>query len=183
MENTQNAPAASLHSNSPYSNWLRVLWKLFRPHSLTASFIPVLIGSALAWRTTGQLRILLLVAMLVASTLIQAATNMFNEYFDHVSGLDTAESVGIAGVITQHGVRPRTILKTASVALILATLLGVYICWSSSWWLAAIGAVSMLVGYLYTGGPYPIADTPFGEVFAGVFMGCGIILLSCFIQQ
>lgn len=178
MENTQNAPAASLHSN-----WLRVLWKLFRPHSLTASFIPVLIGSALAWRTTGQLRILLLVAMLVASTLIQAATNMFNEYFDHVSGLDTAGLVGIAGVITHNGVRPRTILQTASVALILATLLGVYICASSSWWLAPIGAVSMLVGYLYTGGPYPIAATPFGEVFAGVFLGCGVILLSCFIQQ
>jgi 1,4-dihydroxy-2-naphthoate octaprenyltransferase len=41
----------------------------------------------------------------------------------------------------------------------------------------------MLVGYLYTGGPYPIAATPFGELFAGGFMGSGIILLSCFIQQ
>ena len=175
--------AASIRTNSPRSNRLRVLWKLFRPHSLTASFIPVLVGSAVAWRTTGQLRVLLLVAMLAASTLIQAATNMFNEYFDYVRGLDTAESVGIAGVITQNGVRPKTILRVAVAALILATLLGVYICLSSSWWLAAIGAVSMLVGYLYTGGPYPIAATPFGEVFAGGFMGCGIVLLSCFIQQ
>lgn len=41
----------------------------------------------------------------------------------------------------------------------------------------------MLVGYLYTGGPYPIAATPFGEIFAGGFMGSGIVLLSCFIQQ
>ncbi len=183
MGNSQNAPAASLRTNSPRSNRLRVTWSLFRPHTLTASFIPVLVGSALAWRTTGQLRVLLLVAMLAASTLIQAATNMFNEYFDYVRGLDTAESVGIAGVITQNGVRPKTILRAAVAALILATLLGVYICLSSSWWLAAIGAVSMLVGYVYTGGPYPIASTPFGEVLAGGFMGCGIVLLSCFIQQ
>jgi 1,4-dihydroxy-2-naphthoate octaprenyltransferase len=159
------------------------MWNLFRPHTLTASFIPVLVGSALAWRTTGQLRVLLLVAMLAASTLIQAATNMFNEYFDYVRGLDTAESVGNAGVITQNGVRPKTILRVAVVALFLATLLGVYICASSSWWLAAIGALSMLVGYLYTGGPYPIAATAFGEVFAGGFLGSGVILLSCFIQQ
>jgi 1,4-dihydroxy-2-naphthoate octaprenyltransferase len=68
-------------------------------------------------------------------------------------------------------------------ALVLATLLGAYICAHSSWWLAAIGALSMLVGYLYTGGPYPIAATPFGEIFAGGFMGSGIVLLSCFIQQ
>ncbi len=121
--------------------------------------------------------------MLTASTLIQAATNMFNEYFDYTRGLDTAESVGIAGAITQDGIRPKIILRSAVLMLILATLLGVYICAHSSWWLALIGAVSMLVGYLYTGGPYPIAATPFGEIFAGGFMGSGIILLSCFIQQ
>lgn len=159
------------------------MWKLLRPHTLTASFIPVLIGSALAWRTTGHLRAVLLLAMLLASILIQAATNMFNEYFDYVRGLDTAESVGIAGAITQDGVQPKTILRAAAAALVVATLLGVYICVESSWWLAAIGAFSMLVGYLYTGGPHPIAGTPFGEVFAGAFMGSGIILLACFIQQ
>jgi 1,4-dihydroxy-2-naphthoate octaprenyltransferase len=160
-----------------------MMWNLFRPHTLTASFIPVLIGSALAWRTTGHLHATLLFAMLMASILIQAATNMFNEYFDYVRGLDTVESVGIAGAITQDGIRPKTILRIAVATLALATLLGVYICAHSSWWVAAIGVLSMLVGYLYTGGPYPIAATPFGEIFAGGFMGSGIILLSCFIQQ
>jgi len=164
-------------------NGLRVMWRLFRPHTLTASFIPVLIGSALAWRATGHLHAMLLLAMLVASTLIQAATNMFNEYFDYVRGLDTVDSVGIAGAITQDGIRPKTILRIAVASLVLATLLGVYICALSSWWVAAMGVLSMLIGYLYTGGPYPIAATPFGEIFAGGFMGSGIVLLSCFIQQ
>jgi 1,4-dihydroxy-2-naphthoate octaprenyltransferase len=163
--------------------WLKVIWRLFRPHTLTASFIPVLLGSALAWKDSGHLDALLLLAMLVASTLIQAATNMLNEYFDYLRGLDTAESVGIAGAITQDGMRPQTILRIALLTLALATLLGVYICAHSSWWIAAIGTLCMLVGYLYTGGPYPISATPFGEVVAGGFMGSGIILLSCFIQQ
>lgn len=166
-----------------HTNWPIIAWKLFRPHTLTASFIPVLIGSALAWKTAGHLRVDLLIAMLAASTLIQAATNMFNEYFDFARGLDTADSVGIAGAITHDGVRPKVILRSAVLMLILAALLGIYICAQSSWWLALAGAVSMLVGYLYTGGPYPIAATPLGEIFAGGFMGSGIILLSCFIQQ
>jgi 1,4-dihydroxy-2-naphthoate octaprenyltransferase len=164
-------------------NRLKVLWNLFRPHTLTASFIPVLIGSALAWKATGHLRTALLAAMLLASVLIQAATNIFNEYYDHASGLDTVESVGIAGAITQDGIRPKTILRIAVGMLVLATLLGLFICSQSSWWLAPIGVLCMAVGYLYTGGPCPIAATPFGEVFAGGFMGSGIILLSCFIQQ
>lgn len=162
---------------------IRLLWRLFRPHTLTASFVPVLIGTALAWKATRQLDWMLFGAMLVASLLIQAATNMFNEYFDYMSGLDTSESVGIAGAITQDGVSPKTILSTAVATLGLALILGVYICSHSSWWLALIGAVSMLVGYLYTGGPFPISATPFGELFAGGFMGTGIILLSCFVQE
>lgn len=40
----------------------------------------------------------------------------------------------------------------------------------------------MMVGYLYTGGPYPIAYTPFGELFAGLFMGSFFIIISFFIQ-
>jgi 1,4-dihydroxy-2-naphthoate octaprenyltransferase len=164
-------------------NWPKLIWNLFRPHTLTASFVPVLIGSALAWRTTGHLRILLLVAMLLASVLIQAATNMFNEYFDYVRGLDTTASVGIAGAITQDGLPPKIILRIAVAALALATLLGIFICALSSWWLAPIGVLCMAIGYLYAGGPHPISATPFGEIFAGGFMGSGIILLSCFIQQ
>jgi len=162
---------------------LRLLWKLFRPHTLTASFVPVLVGTALAWKTTGRLDGPLFGAMLVACVLIQAATNMFNEYFDYVSGLDTAESVGIAGAITQDGVAPRTILSLAISTLTVAGVLGVYICARSSWWLIPIGAVCAAVGYLYAGGPYPISATPFGEIFAGGFMGTGIVLLACFIQQ
>jgi len=63
-----------------------------------------------------------------------------------------------------------------------AMLIGVYICMNSSWWLAAVGTVCMAAGYFYTGGPIPIAYTPFGELAAGFFMGLVIILISFFIQ-
>lgn len=167
----------------PGRSYAGILWRLFRPHTLTASFIPVLVGSVLAWRTTRRLDLTVLGAMLAACTLIQAATNMWNEYFDYVRGLDTAESVGIAGAITQEGVAPKTVRRLAIGCLLAAAMLGVYLCASSSWWLAAVGALSMLVGFLYTGGPWPIAASPFGELFAGGFMGCGIVLIACFVQR
>ncbi|MBB3869617.1 1,4-dihydroxy-2-naphthoate polyprenyltransferase [Parageobacillus toebii NBRC 107807] len=159
----------------------RVWWRLTRPHTLTAAFVPVSIGTALAFHET-NIRISLFIAMLVASLFIQAATNMFNEYYDFKRGLDSPESVGIGGAIVREGIHPKAVLYLAIFLFAIAMLIGVYICVNSSWWLALIGSICMAAGYFYTGGPVPIAYTPFGELAAGFFMGLVIILISFFIQ-
>jgi 1,4-dihydroxy-2-naphthoate polyprenyltransferase len=159
----------------------QVWWRLLRPHTLTASFVPVFVGTMVALNTDG-INILVFLAMLIASMLIQSATNMFNEYYDYVRGLDSEESVGIGGTIVRDGIPPKTVLRLALIFYGIALLLGIYICIESSWWIAVIGLVCMLFGYLYTGGPLPIATTPFGEVFSGFFMGTVIIGISYYIQ-
>ncbi|GAB3047494.1 1,4-dihydroxy-2-naphthoate polyprenyltransferase [Virgibacillus ainsalahensis] len=159
----------------------QIWWRLLRPHTLTASFIPVFVGSMLAL-TEGSFHISLFLSMLIASMLIQSATNMFNEYYDHARGLDTEDSVGIGGTIVRDGIPPKTVLSLALGFFGIAILLGVYICIQSSWWIAVIGLICMLFGYLYTGGPYPIAYTPLGELFSGFFMGTVIIGISYFNQ-
>lgn len=166
-----------IEKNSGWQIW----WQLLRPHTLTASFVPVFIGSALAF-TEGSLKISLFIAMMVATILIQAATNMFNEYYDYKRGLDNEKSVGIGGTIVRDGVHPKVILILGLIFFAVALFLGLYITINSSIWIAIVGAVSMFMGYLYTGGPYPIAYTPFGELFAGFFMGIVIILISYFIH-
>jgi 1,4-dihydroxy-2-naphthoate polyprenyltransferase len=172
-----NTSSAVVESNKGFRKW----WQLTRPHTLTASFAPVLLGTALAIQNH-SIHIGLFIAMLVASLLIQAATNMFNEYYDFVRGLDNEKSVGIGGTIVRDGVKPKTVMQLALSFYGIALLLGIYICMLTSWWLAAIGLVCMAVGYLYTGGPIPIAYTPLGELVSGFFMGMLIILISYFIQ-
>ncbi|MCA1032498.1 1,4-dihydroxy-2-naphthoate polyprenyltransferase [Bacillus timonensis] len=169
------------HDTSTNRSNIKVWWRLLRPHTLTAAFVPVLIGTALALFET-SIHIPLFLVMLLASILIQAATNMINEYFDYKRGLDTKDSVGIGGAIVRDGIQPKTVLRLAFVFFGIATLLGVYICINTSWWLALIGTICMLAGYFYTGGPVPIAYTPFGEIVAGLFMGVIIILITFFIQ-
>ncbi|WP_404444803.1 1,4-dihydroxy-2-naphthoate polyprenyltransferase [Sutcliffiella horikoshii] len=159
----------------------KVWWNLLRPHTLTAAFVPVFIGTALALYDT-SIDWPMFLAMLLASLLIQAATNMINEYYDYKKGLDNENSVGIGGAIVRHGVKPATVLQLAFAFFGIATLLGVYICMHSTWWLTVIGTACMAAGYFYTGGPYPIAYTPFGEIVAGFFMGFVIILISFYIQ-
>lgn len=159
----------------------QIWWRLLRPHTLTAAFVPVFVGTMLAY-IDQPIHISLFLAMLLASILIQAATNMFNEYYDHARGLDNEDSVGIGGTIVRDGILPKKVLNLALSFFGIAILLGIYICIQSSWWIAGIGLVCMLFGYLYTGGPFPIAYTPFGELFAGFFMGTVIIGISYFIQ-
>lgn len=168
------------HQKTFKQSW-KIWWRLMRPHTLTAAFVPVLIGTALSIFNT-TVNIALFAVMLIASLLIQAATNMVNEYFDYKRGLDNKESVGIGGTIVRDGVKPITILNLAFIFFGVATLLGIYICMNSSWWIAVIGTVCMATGYLYTGGPFPIAYTPFGELVSGVFMGLIIILITFFTQ-
>jgi 1,4-dihydroxy-2-naphthoate polyprenyltransferase len=175
--NLQQGSKPVVESNRGFQVW----WQMTRPHTLTAAFVPVLLGTALALKY-GTIHFGLFFAMLIASLLIQAATNMFNEYYDFKRGLDTEHSVGIGGTIVRDGIKPRTVMNLALGFYGMAILLGVYICANSSWWLAVVGIVCMIIGYLYTGGPLPIAYTPFGEFFAGLFMGMMIILISFFIQ-
>ncbi|WP_117161801.1 1,4-dihydroxy-2-naphthoate polyprenyltransferase [Paraliobacillus sp. X-1268] len=178
MQSLQNNTIKSTLNEKP---GFHVWWRLLRPHTLTASFVPVFIGSMLAI-LDGSINFLLFSAMLLAAMLIQAATNMFNEYYDYVRGLDNENSVGIGGTIVRDGIAAKTVLTLACSFFAFAMLLGVYICLESNWWVCAVGLFCMLIGYLYTGGPYPIASTPFGEIVSGFFMGTMLIGFSYFVQ-
>ncbi|KOS68673.1 1,4-dihydroxy-2-naphthoate octaprenyltransferase [Lysinibacillus contaminans] len=160
---------------------MKLMWKMTRPHTLTATFVPVILGTVMAMYEH-DINWLLFIGMMLACLCLQIATNLFNEYYDFKRGLDTADSVGIGGGIVRHGLKPKNVLTVAVILYVLAAIIGVYICMNSSWWLVAIGLFGMAVGYLYTGGPLPIAYTPFGELFSGVLMGAGFVLIAYFIQ-
>lgn len=159
----------------------KLMWKMTRPHTLTATFAPVILGTVAALYEA-EINWLLFIAMMLACLALQIATNLFNEYYDFKRGLDTADSVGIGGGIVRHGLKPKNVLTVAIVLYIVAAFIGVYICMNSSWWLVVIGLFGMAVGYFYTGGPLPIAYTPLGELFSGLSMGTGFVLIAFFIQ-
>src|SRR5699024_12633820 len=68
---------------------MQVWWSLLRPHTLTASFIPVFVGTMGAYIVQKELHVLLFIVILLVAMLINAVTNMFNEYYIFVFGFDT----------------------------------------------------------------------------------------------
>ncbi|MBC6309752.1 1,4-dihydroxy-2-naphthoate polyprenyltransferase [Listeria sp. FSL L7-1582] len=164
--------------HSGFHKW----WMLLRPHTLVASFVPVFLGTtvAMSYESFHFTRFLV---MLISCFLIQTSANLFNEYYDFKKGQDDEHTVGNGGAIVRNGMKPGFILFLAIFLYVLAILGGIYLCMDvNNWWIGLLGIISMIVGYLYTGGPYPIAYTPFGEIMAGFFMGGIITFISFYIQ-
>lgn len=157
-------------------------WRLARPFSLTASLVPTLVGTAVAVADGTFSSFGLFLAMLGGSILIQIATNMFNEYYDYRRGLDTPETVGIAGAIVQGLTSPTAVFAAAVGCFAAALALGLLIVVQTDPVVFLVGVVCALAGWIYTGGPRPIAYTPFGELEVFLFMGPIMVGLSYFIQ-
>src|SRR5215218_6147091 len=165
-------------SRQVFEEWFR----LARPFSLTAAAVPVFFGTALAFKD-GSFALGPFFAMLFGSLLIQAATNMFNEFYDAQRGLDVAGTVGIAGSIVSGRVSARRVLAGALLCYTLALFLGIYLIAVGGWPILVLGCLSALGGYLYSAGPRPIAYTPASEAAVFVFMGVLIVVISYEVQH
>ena len=161
---------------------LKEFFMCTRPHSYPASIAPVLFGATYALGYEIKFLILKFILFLLACLLIQAATNLFNEYYDYKHGLDKIDSEGISGSIVKGNLSPREVMVGALVLYALAFVLGLILTFITSFYVLLVGVVCMLAGYFYTGGKYPIAYSPFGEVVSGFFMGTIIISLSFYFQ-
>jgi 1,4-dihydroxy-2-naphthoate polyprenyltransferase len=161
-----------------FGEWFR----LARPFSLTASAVPVLFGTVLALED-GAFAWGPFLAMLFGSLLIQAATNMFNEFYDERRGLDTTSAVGIAGSIVRGRMRARAVLLGALFCYTIALFLGIYLIAVGGWPILVLGCLCALGGYLYSAGPRPIAYTPASEVAVFLFMGVLIVVIAYAVQN
>ena len=161
---------------------LKEFFMCTRPHSYPASIAPVLFGATYALGYEIKFSILKFILFLLACLLIQAATNLFNEYYDYKHGLDKIDSEGISGSIVKGNLSSREVMVGALVLYALAFVLGLILTFITSFYVLLVGVVCMLAGYFYTGGRYPIAYSPFGEVVSGFFMGTIIISLSFYFQ-
>ncbi|MDQ4106081.1 MAG: 1,4-dihydroxy-2-naphthoate octaprenyltransferase [Actinomycetota bacterium] len=154
---------------------------LARPFSLTAAAVPVLFGGALALND-GAFAFGPFLAMFLASLLIQAAPNMFNEFYDEQRGLDTAGSIGIAGSIVGGRIKARSVLVGALFCYTLALFFSIYLVYTGGWPVLMLGCLSALGGYAYSAGPRPIAYTPASEATVFVFMGLLIVVITYGVQ-
>lgn len=150
-----------------------------RPRTLPAAIAPVLVGTA----AVGDLpRPGAFVAALLGSVFIQIGTNLVNDYSDAKRGADTVDRLGPVRVTSAGLVAPRRVLAATWVAFGLAVAAGVYLATVAGPIILAVGAVSILAGVLYTGGPRPYGYAGLGELFVFLFFGLVAVNGSYYVQ-
>lgn len=141
-----------------------------RPKTLVAGVVPVAVGSALAFHD-GAFSPLVALAALVGALFIQVGTNLANDYYDFKKGADTSKRLGPPRATQQGWLAPRTVLTGAFVCFASAFVVGLYLVSVAGLPIVIIGLTSILAGYAYTGGPYPLAYHGLGDLFVLVFFG------------
>nr|WP_320010378.1 1,4-dihydroxy-2-naphthoate polyprenyltransferase [uncultured Desulfobulbus sp.] len=154
------------------SSWFLAI----RPKTLPAAICPVLVGSALAWQA-GSFRPLPATLCLLFALLIQIGTNFANDYYDFIKGADTEERQGPKRM-TASGMIPLANMRRVTAAIFtFAFLVGLALIPYGGWLLLIVGVLSILMGYGYTSGPFPLAYLGLGEIFVMIFFGW--IAVSC----
>lgn len=141
-----------------------------RPKTLPAAVVPILVGTAEAKRM-GYFDWWPVWVCLAFALLVQIATNMANDYYDHVRGADTKERVGPERLVASGRIEPRKMLWASLGIFLVAFLIGLNLVSYRDWSLLVVGVVSIVFGYGYTGGPYPLAYRGLGDVFVIFFFG------------
>jgi 1,4-dihydroxy-2-naphthoate polyprenyltransferase len=148
-----------------------------RPRTLPAAVVPVVVGTAAAWRyhtppaATPKIEPwwCAFLALVVALGL-QIGTNYANDYSDGIRGTDDAR-VGPLRLTASRLAAPEAVRRAAMVAYAAAAAAGLALAWATTWWLVPLGAASILAGWFYTGGPRPYGYAGYGELFVFVFFG------------
>ncbi len=159
--------------------------RLTRPRTLVAAVAPIALGASFAYAhytPFPSTRVASLYVLLALSVVLiaQIAVNIWNEYFDYASGLDEEQVIGNSGAITRDGISPQKIYRLAVIASLLALILGFILALTVSLALIPMGLICIGIGFFYSGGPYPISRTPYGELASGFAMGFAIVLIAAF---
>ncbi|MEM1333052.1 MAG: 1,4-dihydroxy-2-naphthoate polyprenyltransferase [Actinomycetota bacterium] len=107
---------------------------------------------------------------LVVSLALQVAVNYANDYSDGVKGTDDVR-VGPTRLVASGLASARSVKFAAFAAFGVAGVAGLVLAVVTTPWLFLVGAISMLAGWGYTGGPKPYGYLGLGEVFVFVFFG------------
>jgi 1,4-dihydroxy-2-naphthoate polyprenyltransferase len=159
-----------------FHNWLLAA----RPKTLVAAVVPVLVGAALASRTV-EIAAPILLCTLLSALCIQIGTNLANDYSDFKKGTDNAQRIGPVRVTQAGMIAPKNVKRGAIIAFALAAALGIPLILRGGWPILIIGLLSLLCGWAYTAGPFPLAYKGLGELFVLLFFGGAATAGTCYV--
>ena len=158
------------------------IWLLeLRAPFFTADIVPVLFGAALVWWMVAPPNLSLVLLTMLGAILLNAGTNMINDYFDYKSGGDAINQArtpfnGGTPFLIEGILDPKKVFIAGLLCFGLGGTIGFYLAWTISWWILPIGVVGALLGYLYVAPKINLAGRGVGEIAVGLSFGPLMVL-------
>ena len=168
-----------MDQDRPAPAWRAVFhawWQASRPPFFIATLGPLGLGCVAAVKYTGLVRPGLFALVLAASFLVHMATNMADDLFDHLQGVDAGAGIGGSRVIQEGKISPRALCLALAVLYGLALAAAFVIVRFSGrpvlmWSLIIFAALSSV---FYVAPPIKYGHRALGEVM--VFINMGLIM-------
>ncbi len=154
----------------------------------TASIVPVILGSVIAWTKSGSFNWVLFGLTLLAGILIHAGTNLANDYFDHKSSCDESNQeyltpfTGGSRVIQKNILSAKEVLTFAWICFSLSALIGIYLALVVGWQILLLGLIGFFCGFFYTAPPVFLVSRGIGEIVVGLNFGILMTQGAYFVQ-
>jgi len=160
------------------------LWfQAIRPFSFTASTVPILVGSFLAWRELEHgFNWGIFILVLLAGVIYHAATNLISDYFDFMKGIDTPDTFGSSKVLPYGLMKPRQILQGSIALWLLGIALGMWLVYLRGLPILILGIAGFIGGVFYTASPIGIKYRALGVPWVFVMMG-PLMVLGAYMAQ
>jgi 1,4-dihydroxy-2-naphthoate polyprenyltransferase len=155
--------------------------------TLTLASVGVLVGTAAALYYGFGFSLERFILADLGAVALQAASNMINDYYDYVQGIDkfddlSQERIGPGMAIQQGFVSPDQLWWGGMAALVFGSILGLILVYQCGWVILAIGILSVSAAYFYTAPPISIAYRGLGDLAVFLFMGPGFVLGGYYVQ-
>ena len=178
-----------LESERSLGEWLSIWWEGIRPTYLALSFMPVVLGSVVAWTQSislktprGNFHAIKFVLILIAVLLLQISAHLINDYYDYLRGIDTNNSLGPGGLIQQGLIKPVRVLVAGLIVLGVGALLGTLVAVSGGWLIVVFGLMGVFAAYFYSGRPKGLSSLALGELVCFFIFGPLITISSYMVQ-
>lgn len=154
----------------------------------TATVIPIVLGSAMAWHDGAAFMWGRFWLALAGGLLIHFGTNMANDYWDHVSGCDPSNKnfnqfSGGSRVIQEGKVTPAQEFWASVAVFAAGSAIGLYLNHVSSGnFILWVGFIGVFLGVFYSAKPISIGYGSLGELATGAGFGPLMVMGSYYVQ-
>ena len=146
--------------------------------------VSVALGS-LAAAGAGPVSWWLALLTLAGTLCLHAATNLANDYYDFLGGVDRPDSPGVLArhhPLIEKTLLPRQMLAGAAAFWLAAIIIGTGLGIARGWVLMILTAAGVIAGFFYSAGPLRLKARALGELTAFVMWGPLMVLGAYFVQ-